>query len=201
MIAIPPLVLLLEVGVRMVGSSFVTFTDARGTMDPGSDCSGMLHLLSSIESVCIYGLLDLEILLDIDETFFHAALRSELQDLKVACLSVALDILASGLDSELPGSFKVGLLLEAVVRRSIILFYYYKVSAIVVFFEGCKSLLLILWIDEEELDMDSALSTLLKLAVDIGATCVKPSFEIGFDRSSVWVVQSAQPRGSLLTWH
>lgn len=185
----------------MVGSSFVTFTDARGAMDPGSNCSGMLHLLSSIESVCIYGLLDLEILLYIDETFFHAALRSELQDLKVACLSVALDILASGLDSELPWSLESCLLLKAVIRRSIILFYNYKVSVIVVFFKSSESLLLVLWINEEKLYMYSTLSTLLKLAVDVGATCVKPSFKIGFDRRSIGIVKSTQPRGGLLTWH
>jgi len=182
LVAIPPLILLLDVGVRMVGSSFVTFTDARKSMDPGSDCSGMLHLLSSIESVCIYGLLDLEILLYIDETFFHAALRSELQDLKVACLSVALDILASGLDSELPWSLSryPCLLLEAIIRRSIILFYNLIMTTFVVFRQGTHALARLREV-EEELDVDSALSTLLKLAVDIGGTCVIPSFEISFD--------------------
>jgi len=67
------------------------------------------------------------------------------------------------------------------------------VGTIVVFFKCGKSLLLVFRINEKELNVDGALSTLLKLAVDIGATSIKPSFEIGFDRSSVWIVESTQP--------
>jgi len=62
-----------------------------------------------------------------------------------------------------------------------------------VFFKCGKSLLLVFRINEKELNVDGALSTLLKLAVDIGATCIKPSFEIGFDRCGIRVVQCAQP--------
>jgi len=50
-----------------------------------------------------------------DESLLHALLDSELQDLSVACLSVALDILASWLDAELPWAFDPSLLLETVV--------------------------------------------------------------------------------------
>jgi len=65
----------------------------------------------------------------VDESLLHALLDSELQDLSVACLSVALDILASWLDAELPWAFDPSLLLEAVVRSSIVAFDYFKMGA------------------------------------------------------------------------
>jgi len=56
----------------------------------------------------------------VDKSLLHTLLDSELQDLLVACLSVALDILASWLDAKLPWAFDPSLLLEAVVRSSIV---------------------------------------------------------------------------------
>ena len=50
-----------------------------------------------------------------DESLLHTLLDSELQDLSVACLSVALDILTSWLDAELPWAFYPRVLFEAVV--------------------------------------------------------------------------------------
>ncbi len=50
-----------------------------------------------------------------DESLFYTFLDSELKDLSVACLSLALDILASWLDAELPWSFYACVLLEAVI--------------------------------------------------------------------------------------
>lgn len=65
----------------------------------------MVHLSSCVELVSIYTLLELEILFDVDESLLHAFLDSELQDLRVAFLSLSLDILASRLDAKLPRPF------------------------------------------------------------------------------------------------
>jgi len=51
----------------------------------------------------------------VNESLLYTFLDSELQDLSVACLSVALDILPSWLDAELPWAFDPSLLLETVV--------------------------------------------------------------------------------------
>jgi len=80
---------------------------------PVPDSFAILRILNycGIESVCIDALLDLEILFNGDESFIHTFFRSKLQDLEVTLAGVTLNILASRLDSELPGSVNSGVFL------------------------------------------------------------------------------------------
>ncbi len=50
-----------------------------------------------------------------NESLLYTFLDPELQDLFVACRSVALDILASWLDAELPRTFDPSIFLKAVI--------------------------------------------------------------------------------------
>lgn len=72
---------------------------------PDAFDSSVICLRHGIEFVSIDTLLDLDVLLNVNETLFHAFLWSELQDLLVAVCSLALDILASWLESEFPRTF------------------------------------------------------------------------------------------------
>ncbi len=63
------------------------------------------------EFVCIDALLDLEILLNVDESLLNTLLWSQLEYLLVSLLCLTLNILSSWLDSKLPGSFDPGLFL------------------------------------------------------------------------------------------
>jgi len=105
----------------------------------------------------------------VDESLLHALLDSELQDLVVACLSVALDILPSWLDAELPWAFYPCLLLEAVVRCSIVAFDFFEMGAFAVLLESCDCLS---WFSKvkKELNMYRAFLSLLELAVDVRST-------------------------------
>jgi len=92
-----------------------------------------VNLGERVELVGVQTLLYFEVLFDADKSLFNALLRPELQDLLVAFLSVALDILASWLDAELPWAFDAGVLLHAVVGRAIVAFDDLKMGAFTVF--------------------------------------------------------------------
>jgi len=72
-------------------------------------------LFLGVELICCDTLLELEILLDMYKSFFHALLDPELQDRCVALCSFHLDILASWFDSELPWSFEARFFFETIV--------------------------------------------------------------------------------------
>lgn len=99
----------------------------------------MICLRSGVELVSIDALLDLDILLDWYETFLHAFLWSELQDLLVAVCSLALDILPSWFESELPWSFYSCLVLQAVITCSVVSSNYLEVCLRVVLLKSRES--------------------------------------------------------------
>ena len=117
-------------------------------------------MFSCVELVSIYTLLELEILFDVDKSLFHAFLDSELHDLFVACRSVALDILTSWLDAELPRPFYSRFLFKAVVGRPIVSLDKFEVSAPIMFLESGESASW-LFVVEKKLDVYRAIFSLL----------------------------------------
>lgn len=176
-VAVPPLALGLEEVIRIMLSCVSGFSNSSWTPDPKSSGAVMGVGLPGLHGQEVKGLLELSRLDDGDKPLLDGGEGSHLHDLLVATGEIALLVPASRSHSEGERSLQAGILLVAVVIRTIVVLDRLEVRLRAVLFEKTESLLLLgLY---EVLYVWGAVGTLLELASDEDHACgLAPGFQV-----------------------
>jgi len=105
LVAIPPFVLSLKVGSRIICASFVAFACTGRSPVPYPFGLSVVDLLLSVEPVGIYTLLEFEILFKVDKSLLDAFFYTNFQNLLISFLCLSFNVLTRRLDTEFPWSF------------------------------------------------------------------------------------------------
>lgn len=158
-VTIKPLALRLEVDIGEIISGVSRFTNTGRAINPSpTDIFGLTGV-DCCDLIGVKGLLDLEIILDLNISVGDSFLWSHLDKLLISSGEVSLLIEASGLNSKSPRSVEACILFVAILICAIIKFNKLEVRNATKLFKKCLPLLFLSL--DKVLDMASSVFTFL----------------------------------------
>ena len=135
LVTIKPFVLCLEVDIGEIISGVSRFTNSGRAINPSPTDIFGLDWLSCGDLIGVNGLLDLEVILDLNISVGDSFLRSHLKQVLISSGDISLLVTLSGLNSKSPRSIQAGVLFVAICIGSIIKLYLFEMGYTAMFFE------------------------------------------------------------------